>query len=138
MLVQQKAAETSLRRGKIRFDRKRFTEALLGFCVLILLYLHDPKHGPCIRVAGMPLQKRFERVICVCEMTLLKKFASLLESFRRLRHGDKCGHKQSDRRTSEDENEDSLHREKKCWRSQAMVSLFRRQFERIAPAARYP
>jgi hypothetical protein len=36
----------------------------------------------------------------------------MLERVGRLRHGDKCGYKQSDRRTPEDENEDSLHREK--------------------------
>ncbi len=73
---------------------------------------------------------------CVSKMAVLEKTASMLESLRRLRHHDKRGCKKSDRRTSEYENEDSLHSKKKAWAHQAMVSLFQRRFERAAPAAR--
>jgi hypothetical protein len=52
---------------------------------------------------------------CVGKVAVLEKTASTLETVGRLRHGDGCGRKQSDRRTSEHENEDSLHRKKKAW-----------------------
>jgi hypothetical protein len=115
MLVQQQVAEIGLCGGEIRSDRKRFTEAFVGFRGLMLLRSNDPKQRPCFRIAGMPLQKQLQSMSCVGKATVLEKTTSMLDSVGGLRPGGKCGRKQSDRRTLEHENEDSLHRKKKAW-----------------------
>jgi hypothetical protein len=63
----------------------------------------------------MALQKHLQSMSCVSKVTVVEKVTRILESVGGLRPGDKCGRKQSDRRTSEHENEDSLHRKKKAW-----------------------
>jgi len=77
-----------------RLDRKCPVKALFGFRGLILLYSYYSEERPCIRIAGIPLQKGLQRVSCLGSLSKLEKTTSPLKSIGRLCQHSQCGHHQ--------------------------------------------
>jgi hypothetical protein len=102
MLIQQKMAEVGLCQGEIRLDRKCFVKALFGFRGLILLHSYYSEEHPCIRIAGITLQKHLQRVSCLGGMSMLEKTTSPLKSIGYLRWHSQCRHHQGDHEGIED------------------------------------
>ena len=102
MLIQQEVAQVGLCQGQIWLDRKCFVKGLFGFRWFVLLYSHHSKERPRIRIAGIPLQKRLQRVSCLGGLSMLEKTASPLKSIGRLRRHSQCGHREGDDEGIED------------------------------------
>lgn len=81
----------------------------LGLRGLVLLHTDGSQQGPRICIARMPLQKHFEGMGRLVNLTMREKTTRPLEAFRRLRHHGEHGSKQADRRTVEQEGRDSPH-----------------------------
>ena len=96
MLIEQEMAQIGLCQGEIRLDRKCPVKTLFGFRGLILLYSYYSEEHPCISVAGIPLQKRLQRVRCFHGLSVIEKTTSSLKSIGCLRWHSQCGHHQGD------------------------------------------
>jgi hypothetical protein len=81
----------------------------LGLRGLVLLHTDGSQQGPRICIARMPLQKPFEGMARLVDLTMREKIARPLEAFRRLRHHGERGSEQADRRTVEQEGRDARH-----------------------------
>ena len=90
-------------------DGESLAEGVFGLRGLVLLRAYGSQQAPGICVARMPLQKPFEGMARLVDLTMREETTRPLESIRRLRHHGERGSKQADRRSVEQEGRDSLH-----------------------------
>ena len=88
-------------------------KGIFGLRGLVLLHTDGPQQAPRICIARMPLQKPFEGMARLIDLTMREKTTRPLNAFRRLRHHGERGSEQADRCSAEQQSRGSRHSKNK-------------------------